>query len=198
MSEPVGENGISEKIDASEEETQTLGMILLVSSLSILFVAGILIHLLIRLREHVWPPHGAAQMPSILWLSTAIILLSAWTMRRALTRARAMDNAGLRSSMAQTTILGAAFLCNQVCVWYLLMRIGGRASVNMYSFGFYFLSGLHAAHVVAALIWLVMATRRVYTRTISPELVLAIRNCGIFWHFLGVAWIVLFVVVLFL
>lgn len=178
--------------ESRAESTGTLGMTLLIVSLSMLFLASIVIYVIIRSRADVWPPPGMPTVPNGAWITTVILLLSAATMFAA-TSAIKKDAAGVfKVSIILTLVLGIMFLVGQGMVWSGLIKSGIGAGANMYTFAFFFMSGLHAAHVVGGIIYLSVITgggiRGKYTSTAHAP----VKYCAMYWHFLDVAWIVLF------
>lgn len=174
------------------ESMGTLGMKLLIVSLSMLFLASIVIYVIIRSRAAVWPPPGMPVVPNGAWITTAVLLISAVTMFAA-TSAIKKDAAGVfKVSIILTLLLGIMFLVGQGMVWSGLIKSGIGAGANMYTFAFFFMSGLHAAHVVGGIIYLSMVAgngmRGKYTSTSYAP----VKYCAMYWHFLDVAWIVLF------
>jgi cytochrome c oxidase subunit 3 len=136
------------------------------------------------------PPFWAPiALPRTLWLSTAIILVSSVTFEAA----RRTYRRGLHRIAARllvvTACLGAAFLASQLSAWLNLVRRGYYLAQNPYSSFFYMFTGLHAAHLIGGLIALFIVvlgrTRRETVDTVAY-----------YWHFLGVLWIALFVILL--
>ena len=60
----------------------TFGMGVLIVSLSMLFLASMLALMVIRARSSAWPPHGMPRVPSSLWISTVVILLTLAAVQR--------------------------------------------------------------------------------------------------------------------
>jgi cytochrome c oxidase subunit 3 len=127
-------------------------------------------------------------MPGALWISTGIILASSVVFEVG----RRCFHHGLRAPAARllsvTACLGVAFLVSQISAWKALVERGAFLAANPYSSFFYLFTGLHAAHLLGGLValgWVVLGhkTRR--------ELV---DVAAYYWHFLGVLWIALFVV----
>lgn len=174
--------------------TGLLGMKLLVLALSMLFAASIMGYLVIRSRAAVWPPPGMPQLPSALWISTVIIVISSFTMQAAIRAAKGGRQRALRAGMLLTTLLGVAFLVSQTLNWLALVAANLTARTNLYGFTFYMLTGLHAAHVVGGVIPLAVVTARAWRGRYSAVFHPGVRYCAIYWHFLAAVWLVLFVV----
>ena len=133
-----------------------------------------------------WQP---VAFPPVLWLSTAIIVLSSVTFetaRRVFRRGR--PRLALRFLLA-TAALGLAFLAAQFDAWRELVKQGAYMMDNPHGAFFYIFTGLHAAHLLGGLIALfVLILRRQKRRREVMDV------AAYYWHFLGVLWVILFAV----
>jgi cytochrome c oxidase subunit 3 len=177
--------------------TGDLGMVIFIAALSTFFLGGIVIYLLMRRMHHPWPPPGFPALPSSLWLSTLDILVTSITVQGAVLAVRRSDAVGLKRNLTATLVLAFGFLGLQTyawrVVWLQVSAIAGLGSsfVTM----FYFLTGLHAAHVVGGLAPLVIVTIRAYRGIYGRRKTAAVRYTALYWHFLDVAWCAIFFVV---
>ena len=126
------------------------------------------------------------RLPRVLWLSTALILMSSATLETA----RRVFRRGLwrlanRLLLARAT-LGLAFLAAQLVAWRDLVRQGAYMMENPHGAFFYLFTGLHAAHLLGGLIALFVV---LFGRRKRRELVDVVTN---YWHFLSVLWLALF------
>ena len=164
-----------------------LGLLIACGSI-LAFFAALVVAFYWRSRT---PPFWAPiALPHTLWLSTAIILASSVTFeaaRRAFRRGLHLVAARL---LVVTACLGAAFLASQVSAWLNLVHRGFYLAQNPYSSFFYMFTGLHAAHLVGGLIALFIVVLGRSTRRETVDTV------AYYWHFLGVLWIALFVILL--
>jgi cytochrome c oxidase subunit 3 len=131
--------------------------------------------------------------PPILWVNTAILLLSSLALeagRRALkTGARARFTAFWTAA----TALGVLFLLGQTAAWMQLRSAGIYVATSAGSSFFYVLTAAHAAHLlpaVAALAWVDVQALRL---RLGPARRTAIDITALFWHFLDSIWILLMV-----
>ena len=141
-----------------------------------------------------WQPF---QLPIQVWISTLIIVISSLTYHIAQRAVEANDHPKLRKYLIATTALGAAFISSQILAWMALVDRGLYMSGNPYAGFFYILTGIHAAHVLGGVIALGAIILRTATPTeYGPELEYRrnlARSVGWYWHFMGLIWIVLFV-----
>lgn len=56
----------------------------------------------------------------------------------------------------------------------------------------YIITFLHLLHILATLLYLIVFTKRTYSNEFSESNTLGMRATAIFWHFLGVLWLILF------
>jgi cytochrome c oxidase subunit 3 len=99
----------------------------------------------------------------------------------------------LRGMLVLGLILGTAFLVNQVINWFAMINIKlPPTSRNLFTFTFYMLTGLHAAHVIGGLIQLSVVTVRAYRGAYSPSYHPGVTYSVMYWHFLDIVWLVMF------
>ncbi len=169
-----------------------LGMRLLIASLSMLFGASLVGYLMIRARADSWPPPGIPGLPSGIWLSSLLILASSGTIQWGLAGIRRDSRGRLNTAMSLTMLLGIAFLVNQSVNWFGPVAAGMRSAPNLYAFTYYMVTGLHAAHVIGGLIPLGIVTVRARRNRYSAASHAGVEHLTLYWHFLTVAWLVIF------
>jgi len=131
-------------------------MAILLVTLGVLFAASIVLYLVIRLSAGA-PPVALPPLPSSLWLSTALIVVSSVTIQLARGAARRGQGGLLRGGLVLTLLLGAAFLVCQVVSWQPMIEVY-RTLLNadpprpFYVGSFFLLTGLHGAHVLGGLV----------------------------------------------
>ena len=161
-----------------------------------------------RTQEQIgdWHPVG---LPPILFLNTAVLLVSGVTMemaRRSIFRELdvleewlGMGKPAMKRALpwlAATFALGSLFLAGQVVAWKQLTAQG--FAFNRYStqasYFFYMITGVHAAHLMLGVLGLVFCLtclgllRKVEFRQI------AVDTAAWYWHVMGFAWVLLFAV----
>lgn len=148
-------------------------------------------------------------LPPILFLNSAVLLLSSVTMeigRRRIFREidvleewLGLGQPALQRTkpwLAGTLGLGVLFLLGQVAAWHQLTLQGFAFDrwATPASYFFYLISGLHAAHLVLGVVALLLCVvalgrfRRVESRQI------AVDATAWYWHTMGLAWMILFAV----
>lgn len=174
----------------------SLGLVLFLASLTMLFLASLVGYLVVRLRADVWPPPGSASLPGGLWVSTAIILACSVTAHAAVAGIRKGNQIRLLVGLLATAALGVAFLMLQGFNWVQLTAADVRPDRDLYGFTFYMLTGLHAAHVIGGLIPLGITLVKAYLGKYTWASYAGVRHVATYWHFLDVVWLVLFAVLL--
>jgi cytochrome c oxidase subunit 3 len=146
--------------------------------------------------------NGAAEwrpfdLPPQVWFSTALIIISSFTYEIGKTALFVGRFDSSRKWLIATTVLGAAFISSQILVWLELVNRGLYMSGNPYAGFFYILTAAHAVHVLGGIIALGAILLRTWVDTeYGPELTYRrnlARAVGWYWHFMGVLWIALFV-----
>jgi cytochrome c oxidase subunit III len=149
-------------------------------------------------------------VPGILWVNTALLLLSSLSVefaRRQLfseplvieewlglgtpTRRRSLPWLGI------TLILGIGFLAGQYLAWNQLIQQGVFIATNPSSDFFFLLTGTHAVHLfggLLALLWAGISSlvmRPLESRQIATDI------SAWYWHSMGILWLAIFVLFIF-
>jgi cytochrome c oxidase subunit III len=139
-------------------------------------------------------------MPSFVYLSTALILVSSFTFTRAKSALRHEEEQGYRLWLAVTLLLGLGFLASQLLAWRQLVARGLYLASNPHSSFFYVLTGLHGLHLAGG----ILALGFLFTyaqRSRGPETRVKRRTLtdvvGIYWHFMDLLWVFLFLLLFF-
>ncbi|HEY8531396.1 MAG TPA: cytochrome c oxidase subunit 3 [Limnochorda sp.] len=133
----------------------------------------------------------AIPMPRVLWATTALLAVSSalleWGRRSSGRRAPNRLAAGV----SWAAWLGALFVLGQLAAWRELAAAGVFLASNPHASFFYVLTLVHGLHVLAGLIWLFIAAARV--RAGGPRAASTVRPAAIYWHFVGLLWVYLWV-----
>ncbi|HXN98938.1 MAG TPA: heme-copper oxidase subunit III [Candidatus Acidoferrales bacterium] len=137
-----------------------------------------------------WVPFN---IPRILWLNTAILIASSFTLARSRSRFLADDDAGFRHWWGVTTVLGIFFLIGQVIAWRQLAAAGVFLATNPASSFFYVFTAAHGLHLlggVLALLYVAFRPTHRLTKGTATEVV------SMYWHFMDGLWVFLFLLLL--
>ena len=156
-------------------------------SFGMMFASLFLGYFLARFNAPVWPPVEIENLPQFLpFLSTLVMGLSS------LTYYKLEKSAEKRGAFWFLTVgLGILFLVLQFNLWSALEASGilvtnGNVPSMVYAF-----TWLHAAHIFMALGLLLWLGFYIFRR---PQALTELKlvNVGKFWHFLGVVWLLMY------
>ncbi|MEN3336260.1 MAG: cytochrome c oxidase subunit [Blastocatellia bacterium] len=184
--------------DAIEPNKFRIGMWVAMASILMLFVSLTSAYILRQSKglseAHDWFP---LHMPKVLWLTTAMLLVSSLTIemaRRALRRSR---YGWFRLLICLTTLLGLGFLAGQLEAWLVLVDQGVYVYSHPHSSFFYILTSLHAIHLFGGIVALLIVTVAALRLRITRSKRNAVDVTVLYWHFMDGLWIYLFVLLFF-
>lgn len=169
-----------------------------IASIVMLFTALASAYVVRSASANDWAP---LQMPKVLWLSTAAILISSVTIEFSRRSLKQQKDSRYGLWLTITAVLGVAFVTSQYVAWRQLARQGVFVASNPHSSFFYLFTGAHGLHVLGgllALAYLLIRTRK-KSETVEGELkrVGAVDAATTYWHFLDGLWICLFLLLFF-
>ena len=179
---------------ATQAKIGRFGMWLFLAALTVLFVACVVGYLIIRLRLSHKVELGSLQLPPILWISTIAIIFSSLTIERAHRLLMLGNVQRFKQQLIWTDMLTACFICTQIPGLWLLFKTHQRViegGVAMYGMIIMVIL-LHAIHVLGGVVPLIAINKRALTTGYTPETALPIRILAMYWHFLGIVWLILF------
>ena len=167
-----------------------IGVWLLVAAITILFAAFTSTYL-VRRNAGDWP---AVVLPPVLWLTTAVLLISSGTMEAARQAAGRGTRAPLRRWLGVTTVLGLVFLGGQLMAWKQLAASGVFMATNPHSAFFYLLTGAHGLHLVGGIGALIFALAKAPAAPTRAAALDVTDPVATYWHFLDGLWLYLFLI----
>ncbi len=182
---------------AREETTALLGMVVFLGSWAMMFAALFFAYGFVRTRSAAWPPPGLPELP---WatpaVNTLILAASSGAMQYGLRSIREGSSPKLARALLLTILLGGIFLALQLSVWTRLYAQGLRPETGgPYSSVFWGLTGFHALHVAVGLVGIGSLCRRAFAQAFSAARYLPVRLWALYWHFVGVVWALMFVLI---
>lgn len=135
-------------------------------------------------------------LPSMLWYTSGIIILSSVFMQWAYISAKRDKPEQVKLALAITTVLGILFLVGQVKAW------GQMVDANVYFTGnpagsfLYIFTGIHGLHLVSGVIYLIYMLISSFRYKVHSKNMLNMEMSATWWHFLGGLWIYLFIFLL--
>jgi cytochrome c oxidase subunit III len=187
-----GDHGDGDRLRFSPSRYR-VGMWVAIAGIVMLFTALISAYIVRSASSNDWRPIA---MPKILWLSTAVIVISSVTIEFARRSLKQKDDSRYGSWLIITAALGLVFVISQFLAWRALAGQGIFMSSNPHSSFFYLLTAAHGIHVmggILALAYLLLRTRKKRS-TVEGELrrVGSADAASIYWHFMDGLWICLF------
>jgi len=193
-----GRNGHAGDSMRFSADRYRIGVWVAIGSILMLFVALTSSYIVRSASSNDWQ---AIAMPKVLWLSTALILISSITMEVSRRSLKQQRDAGYGRWLLITVALGLAFLASQLLAWRQLVRQGVYLASNPYNSFFYLFTAAHGLHLlggILALSYLLLRTRKKRS-TVEGELrrLGAADAAAIYWHFMDGLWVALFMLLFF-
>ena len=142
-------------------------------------------------------------LPRVLYINTLVLLGSSYTLeacRRRFaigTRQETEPGGATRVSplpwLYATIMLGGIFVTGQWLAWRTLAAHGFYLATNPSSSFFYVLTAMHGLHLLGGMAALIHMARRL-ARSVTSTHASALSATAIYWHFMGLLWIFLFLV----
>lgn len=169
-----------------------LGMYIFLGALLMMFGAIALVFLLRLPARDAFP----FDLPKTTWVSTAIILISSVVCQYALNSARQCPPRGVTTGLSLTLAMGLLFLGLQGVSWVEIAQQIAKTGNNVFTGLFYVFTALHGFHLlggIAFIAWLLASVMRLGWR---PNHLLPLELGTLYWHFMGILWLMLFGVML--
>ena len=185
--------------------TQTLGMWLFLVPLAILFLGGMLAYIIVRIagtieRAHpvtgdaiapTAPPLHTIDIPLVLWLSTAAILISSYTIHRALDNVVHERQSKFRQALITTLLLAVPFFLAQGAGLAAMLGQAAKGGTAL-QYAILVLIIIHAIHVIGGLVPLIAVTRLAHKGRYDHEYHSPVKSLAMYWHFLDIVWLTMF------
>jgi cytochrome c oxidase subunit III len=163
-----------------------LGLWLFLGTVTMLFV-GFTSAYIARRGSGDWRPLA---LPPVLWANSLALVASSVTLEIARRRLRRWEP-GVVAWLSATGGLGALFVAGQLTAWRTLTAQGFLLASNPHNSFFYILTGLHVVHVLGAFCWFGVVLWKARRMKYTPGQD-GLGLFATFWHFLGVLWLYLF------
>jgi cytochrome c oxidase subunit 3 len=135
-------------------------------------------------------------LPSMLWYTSGIIILSSVFMQWAYIAARKDKLEQVKLALGITTILGILFLFGQLKAWEQMVDANVYFTGNPAGSFLYIFTGIHALHLISGVIYLIYMLISSLRNKVHSENMLNMEMSSTWWHFLGGLWIYLFIFLL--
>jgi len=171
-----------------------VGILLFILAESAIFAVFVATYLYYVGRSSTGPtPREVLQFPLVM---TVCLLSSSLTVHLAIRALRNGATAGFLRYWVATILLGAGFLAGTAREWYELIAVHHLTiRTNLFGSTYYALVGLHASHVLAGLVMLLIVAAFGLAGRLRPNHVERTDVISIYWHFVDAVWIVVVTVV---
>ncbi len=135
-------------------------------------------------------------------INTVILLISSMTVAMSISAVQYGDRTKAVLFLGITIILALGFLVNKYFEWSGKIEHGlYPGSQKLIGFGhgdtlffglYFFMTGLHALHILVGLVLLAVMLARIMNKSIHSENYIHLENSGLYWHLVDLIWIFLF------
>jgi nitric oxide reductase NorE protein len=123
-------------------------------------------------------------------VDTILLLTSSWAIARCVRHARAARYRAAQQLALLTGGLGVAFLALKLVEWVTLIQDGHTFTSNDFMQHFFFLTGMHAIHLLIGFVVLGVLFRQLADpQRRSQE---TIETCSTYWHTVDLYWVLIF------
>jgi cytochrome c oxidase subunit III len=136
------------------------------------------------------------ELPTLFWINTVVILISSLTLQWAYVSAKRDNLESVKIATIITATLGVAFMVGQYLAWTELVANRVHLVGNPSGSFVYIISGLHGAHVLGGVIYLLILLNSAFKFRVHSKSLNQIEMCATYWHFLGGLWLYLFLFLL--
>ena len=147
-------------------------------------------------RDTVGPTPAEALSLSLVLFTTACLLASSGTVHFAERTLGHGNQSGFILLWLATIVLGVIFLTGTAFEWRdLIQRHHLTISRNLFGTTYYTLVGLHALHVTAGVLVMIIVLGLALRRQVTTANRAGVGLVSWYWHFVDVVWVVVFTVV---
>ncbi|NII24626.1 heme-copper oxidase subunit III [Pseudoflavitalea sp. X16] len=140
------------------------------------------------------PGWSTVVVPKIFYYSTAVMLISSFTMQVALKAFKERSMQQYRSLITVTAVLGLLFITMQVIgfkqLYHSGIKLEGGSGAGQF---LYIIFGLHAVHVLGGAIALLIMFFKAFSAKIRNYNAVPVEVVSTYWHFVDLLWVYLFV-----
>jgi cytochrome c oxidase subunit III len=156
----------------------------------IMMFAGLTSAFIVKSNQVNWKP---VTLPTVFWVSTAVILLSSVTVQVALRSIKQREMGRYRTFIAVTFVLGIAFVALQWMgfneLWKQNITFKGAGAGQF----LYVIFGLHAIHVIGGIIVLLVMFCKAFINSKRNYSPVPVEVAALYWHFVDFLWLYLLI-----
>lgn len=122
--------------------------------------------------------------------NTVALLLSSWAMAGCVHASRGGDFRSALRNVLFAALFGVVFLVSKVVEWARLVREGRGFTSDTFFSHYFFLTGIHALHLVIGFVVLGVAAYQLRSPARRSQKV--IETCATYWHTVDLLWVLIF------
>jgi len=180
-----------------------IGMWLFLLTEMLLFGGLFIVYSIYRFRNPEAFHQAAHELDVVIGtFNTAILLISSATIAMSISAIQLKNKKFSLVLMGITMVLGLVFLVNKYFEWGIKIEhhiypgselMANRGQGDILFFGlYYFMTGLHALHIIIGLIFIAVVFMRIWKDKLGPDNYALHENAGLYWHLVDLIWIFLF------
>lgn len=159
----------------------------------VMIFAGLTSAFIVRQSEGNWLEYD---LPTIFWYNSILVIISSLCLQYAYTSAKKDNLVSLRAGISFAVLFGIAFLIGQWYSWIALVDANVYFVGNPSGSFLYVFTGLHAAHLISGLIFLIIVLISTFRYKVHSKSLDTLEMATTFWHFLAGLWLYLFMFLL--
>jgi len=175
-----------------------LGLIVLLVSISVLFLAACAAVLITRYQIARWEQSEGSAVPGGILASTLLMAGVSFSLHRSVRAVQRNQLSSAGRALRRGGGLALAFVALQALNCRSLLSPDPTPQQSLYLFSVYLLVGLHAAHVVGGVVPIGIVLGRLGREEYSSSRHEGLKLLAQYWHYLGLAWLVLLATMAFL
>jgi heme/copper-type cytochrome/quinol oxidase subunit 3 len=156
-----------------------------------IFTAYLAVYMIFRMRSPELYLQSQAHLDLRIGIfNTLVLLVSSWAMARCVQASRAGDYRSAMRYVSLTLLFGAVFLASKVFEWVRLSRSGLGFSTNEFFSHYYFLTAIHALHLLIGFVVLGIIIYQL--RSPARRSQKLVETGATYWHTVDFLWILIF------
>jgi cytochrome c oxidase subunit III len=189
-------------VEDAKRKVSEIAMLFVLVTFSMLFATLFLGVVMYRFTSPIWPPGGLVS-PSLFIPTISSLIVGAssfgYVKFQKVFLEEKLEMA--RRLLSLTLLLGVGFIASQYVLWSSLKAEGIFYDQGIFGSILYGMTWIHVAHMVIGVLLLLWGRVKLalLSATSTSETMfkteLFIRNVGKFWHFLGIIWIIMYILI---
>lgn len=187
-----GDHGSGDSFSSFPVSKGQIGIWILLTAILMLF-AGLSSAYIVLRGQPTWQN---IELPRLLWLNTALLLMSSVALEISRRAVQRNDAASMKRWLGLGGLLGLGFLVGQLAAWRQLVNAGVYVPSTLQSGFFYILSGLHGLHILGGVIGLSVVLGKALKNRLTVSDHEPLKLIALYWHVMDALWIYLFLMML--